>query len=196
MKNKAADCKGANSPGEQEVIRRILGGETQAFAELVRDYSAHVFMIVSHMVSSQEVEEVAHEVFIRAFRDLSGYRAEAPFEHWLSKIAVRTCYDYWRKQRRQKVSAVPEERLAVLEREAQELTSNENAAVERAKELLDWAFSHLTPEDRLVFSLLYLDDMSMKEAAQMLGWSVARVKIRSYRARQLMRKRLQNRREE
>lgn len=175
---------------EWQTIQKVVSGDAAAFADIIRLHRAHVFKIVTNMVSSQDVEEVAHEVFIRVFKDLSGYRRVAPFEHWLSKVTVRTCYDYWRRQRRQRITSVSDEQLQILEGEVARLNRTETGAVNRAKELLDWGLASLTPQDRLAFSLLYLEDMSMKEVAQILNWSLAQVKIRSYRARQALRRRL------
>ena len=176
---------------ERQIIKKVLAGDSAAFAEIVRLHRPHVFKIVANMVSWPEIEEVAHEVFIRAYKHLPGYRSTAPFEHWLSKVAVRTCYDYWRRRRRQKVTPVSDEELQALEREVSRLDRFEVQAVERARELLDWALDHLGPADRLAFSLLYLEEMSMKEVAGALGWSIPQVKMRSFRARRLLRKRLQ-----
>jgi RNA polymerase sigma-70 factor, ECF subfamily len=172
---------------EWQTIERVLSGEVAAFEELVHTYKSHVFKIVAHMVSSQEVEEVAHEVFIRAYKDLAGYRRKAPFQHWLTRIAQRTSYDYWRRQKRQRVIPVSDHDLRALEAAASGLQQFEDAAIQRAKELLDWALESLDPEDRLAFSLLYLEDMSMQEVGKILGWSLAKVKIRSFRARRVLR---------
>ncbi len=181
---------GLTLANRQQTIERVISGDVAAFEDIVHSYSDHVFRIVANMVSSQDVEEVAQEVFIRVFTDLTGYRKSAPFEHWLSRVTVRTCYDYWRRYRRQRVVPVSDDQLQLLEQEAAQLDRSDTAAVERAKELLDWALGHLKPQDRLAFSLLYLEEMSMKELGEMLGWSVAQVKIRSFRARQALRKQL------
>lgn len=178
------------------IIERVLGGDSAAFSDLVQRHKPHVLKIVSHMVASQDVEEVAHEAFIRVFRDLSSYGKRAPFQHWLSKVTVRTCYDYWRKQRSRRVFALSDEDLTALEAEFSGKCQVDDAAVERARELLDWALEHLAPQDRLAFSLLYLEERSMKEVSEIMGWSLAQVKIRSFRARRALRKLLKSDRQE
>jgi RNA polymerase sigma-70 factor, ECF subfamily len=67
----------------------------------------------------------------------------------------------------------------------------EEEAVQRAKDLLEWALQSLGPSDRLAFSLLYLEELSMKEVAEILDWSLAQVKIRSFRSRRKLRTLLQ-----
>lgn len=80
------------------------------------------------------------------------------------------------------------EELQFLEERGSREDSLEGQAVERARDLMDRVLEHLAPEDRLVFTLLYLEELPMKEAALALNWSVARVKIRSFRARRALRK--------
>jgi RNA polymerase sigma-70 factor (ECF subfamily) len=65
---------------------------------------------------------------------------------------------------------------------------NEQSSQKEAREVLDWALDRLSPEDRMVLELVYLEGLSGKEAAELLGWSVANVKIRSHRSRKKLRK--------
>jgi RNA polymerase sigma-70 factor (ECF subfamily) len=171
-----------------QIIAAVLSGNAAAFEGLVQKYKAYVFKIASHMVPSPEVDEVAHEAFIRAYKDLGSYRQQAPFQHWLSRVTERTCYDHWRRVRRQRVVAVAEEELKALVLEADLAKQSEEAAVKRARESLDWALGHLDPVGRLAFSMLYLENMSMPQVGEALGWSVAKLTIRSFRARHALKK--------
>lgn len=173
---------------ERACIEKVLAGDAAAFDDLVHEHGSYVFRIAGNMVAPQDVEEVAQEAFIRAFRDLRSYRFQAPFRHWLARIAVRACYDHWRRERRRRLVPVDDQQLRALELEASELRRGEEAAVERAREILGWALAHLAPPDRLAFSLLYLEDVPMREAAGMMGWSLAKIKARSFRARRALRK--------
>lgn len=177
---------------EHQIIARVLSGEVDAFSDLLTLHQSHVFKIVANMVASEDVEEVAHVVFIKVFRDLALYKFRSPFEHWIAKIAVRTCYDHWRTRRRQKVVTVSDQQLNLLEASIAHLENQETDAVRRAGELLDKALSWLDPKDRLAFSLLYLEGMAMKDVGEKLGWSVAQVKIRAFRSRQLLRRKLKS----
>src|SRR5574341_1479646 len=165
---------------DAEIIHRVLGGEIDLFAELIARYQQHVARIVSRHVPRDRVAEVAHDVFVRAYGGLAGYSGEAPFEHWLSRIAVRTCYHFWRVTGREElpVSALTEEHQRWMEQVlAAESDDRFREQVERreAEELSKWALSHLSAENRLVLTLMYLDGHSAREAAGLLGWSVAKV---------------------
>ena len=175
-----------------EIIHRVLRGEIDLFAELITRYQQHVAGIVGRHVPRDRVAEVAHDAFVRAYGGLAGYSGQAPFEHWLSRIAVRTCYQFWRAMRREElpVSALTEEPLQWMEQVlASESDDRFREQVKRreAEELSQWALGHLSAENRLVLSLMYLDGHSARETAGLLGWSVAKVKVRAYRARQTLR---------
>jgi RNA polymerase sigma-70 factor (ECF subfamily) len=180
-----------------EIIHRVLQGEIDCFAELIARYQQHVARIVSRHVPGDRVAEVAHDVFVRAYGGLPGFSGQAPFEHWLSSIALRTCYHFWRAMRRQElpVSALTEEHQQWMEQVlAAESGDRFREQVKRreAAELSQWALSHLSAENRLVLTLMYLDGHSAREAASLLGWSVAKVKVRAHRARQTLRKLLRD----
>lgn len=176
-----------------EIIRRVLDGEIDRFAELIARYQQHVAKITNRHVPSDRVAEVAHDVFVRAYTGLAGFSGNTPFEHWLSGIAVRACYDFWRARRREDlpVSALTAEHQGwmdhVLAAESDD-RFREQEGRQEAAELLQWALGHLSAENRLVLTLVYLDGYSVRDAAQLLGWSMINVKVRAYRARQMLRK--------
>ncbi len=173
---------------EWQIVDKVLAGDVSTFELIIERHKAQVFKIVSAMVNSQEVEEVAHQAFVRAYRDLHTYRKQAPFEHWLAKVTVRTCYDHWRSVKRNRVQVASDEKMRVFEAASSNVVQCENGAVERAKDLVDWALDYLKPQDRLAFTLLYLEEMSFKEVSEILGWSIVQLKMRSFRARNTLRK--------
>lgn len=193
----AAECPGfmgvqALVSDDCEVIRRVLQGEVDRFAELIDRYQQHVTRITNRHVPSDRVAEIAHDVFVRAYTSLSSFSGRTPFEHWLSRVAVRTCYDFWRARRREAlpVSALSTEHQAwmdhVLAAESDD-QFREQARRQEAAELLQWALGHLSAENRLVLTLVHLEGYSVREAAGLLGWSVVNVKVRAHRARQMLR---------
>lgn len=178
---------------EQELIQRIRGGDRERFADLISCYESHVVRIVGRRVPADRVEEIAHDVFVRAYFGLAQFSSDVPFDHWLAGIAVRTCYDFWRDRKREEV---PVSTLTgdhhrwieqVLAAQSDDEWRNQTGRQE-AKEVLDWALSHLSPENRAVLTLVHLDGHSVREAAQLLGWSVVTVKVRAHRARHALRK--------
>jgi RNA polymerase sigma-70 factor (ECF subfamily) len=177
-----------------EIIRRVVDGDVNAFEPLLVKYQKPVFHLVSKHVPQDSVEEIAHEAFVKAYQALPSFKCKSSFKQWLFAIAIRTCYDFWRKAYRTRelpISSLTEKDQRWLE-EALAVQSNqvglEKNAQQEARELLDWALSRLSAKDRMVLELVYLDGHSVKEAADLLGWSITNVKVRSFRARKKLRK--------
>ena len=94
---------------DAEIIAAVLNGDVSAFEPLVVKYQPRVFATARRYARREsEVEDIVQEVFIKAFQKLASFRGEAPFEHWLMRGAVRTCYDFLRKHQRNRESALAE----------------------------------------------------------------------------------------
>jgi RNA polymerase sigma-70 factor (ECF subfamily) len=183
----------SSKPSDAEIIRRIIEGEVNAFEFLLVRYKDHVFDVVKKHVPYNEVEETAQDVFVRAYQSLATFKERSSFKQWLSTIAVRACYDFWRKRYRSRelpMSSLAEEHREWLEKVVSNRSGesfDDKDSRKKARELLDWALDRLSPEDRMVLELVYLEGLSGREAADLLGWSVANVKVRSLRARRKLR---------
>ncbi len=176
---------------DTELIRAVLDGDTASFEPLMKNYMPRVFGTVRRYSRLEsEVEDIVQEVWSKAFQKLGSFRAEAPFEHWLMRLTVRTCYDYLRSHRRNRetsFSELTENEEDWLERfVSSPTTAPEDAAA--AKQLIDRLLEQLTPPARLVITLLEIEERSVKEISALTGWSVALVKVRAFRARTEMRK--------
>lgn len=180
-------------------VDRVLAGDVNAFANLLKRHQDHVTGIVRRHVPPDRVEETAQDVFVRAYRSLANFRESDRFRQWLSAIAVRTCYDFWRRRYRRRevvVSQLSEAHRAWLEKVgASDAEQDWQALGNRAeaRQVLDWAMAQLSAEDRMVIELVHLEERSVKEAARLLGWSVANVKVRAFRARQKMHRLIEKR---
>jgi RNA polymerase sigma-70 factor (ECF subfamily) len=176
---------------ETELIAAVLKGDSASFEPLVQKYSPRVFATARRYARREsEVEDIAQEVWLKAFDKLKSFRGAAPFEHWLMRLTVRTCYDFLRGHQRNRESSfsdLSEPESDWLERfvSAPEAAS-ENAAA--AKMLVGRVLERLTPQARLVITLLEIEDRSVKEISKLTGWSVPLVKVRAFRARAEMRK--------
>lgn len=179
---------------DHEIVRRVRGGDVDAFEPLLIKYKNDVLKIVTKHVPYHDMEEIAHEVFVRAYQSLPNFKSKGGFKQWLSVIAVRTCYDYWR--RKYKSREVPMSSLSnkhrdwlekVISTESSRL-ADEKAFQQEAREVLDWALGKLSAADRMVLELVYLEGLSGKEVANLLGWSLANVKVRSFRSCKKFRK--------
>ena len=182
---------------DEEIIRRVVAGEVDLFAELLMRYQEHVGRIVAGHVPREMVEEVAHDVFVRAYLSLPTYSFRTPVSHWLSTIAVRSCYDVWRNisARREVPLGGPSEGAEEQQQWTEHVLAAESkdrfdAMVRQqdATNLLQRALAQLSPENRMVVTLVHLEGHSVREAAELLGWSVVNVKVRAHRARQQLRK--------
>ena len=186
-----------HSSEERDLLRRIRQGETERFADLISRYQGHVSRIVDRRVPADQVEEVAHDVFVRAYFSLAQFSESAPFDHWLAGIAVRTCYDFWRARTRTEVpvSALTDDHHRWIEQVLSAQSEDQfrdRARKHEAADVLEWALRQLSPENRAVLTLVHLDGYSVREAAEFLGWSIINVKVRAHRARQALRKLLRH----
>jgi RNA polymerase sigma-70 factor (ECF subfamily) len=188
---------GEGAPDDGDLLRRISRGETDRFADLISRYQHHVLRIVSRRVPADHVEEIVHDVFVRAYFGLAQFSHSVSFDHWLAGIAVRACYDFWRARKRDELplSALTEEHHRWIE---QVLTTQSDEQFRdqvrrrEAGEILEWALGQLSPENRAVVTLVHLEGHSVRDAARLLGWSVVNVKVRAHRARQALRTILSN----
>ena len=176
---------------EAELIAAVLAGDAESFEPLVQKYSPRVFATARRYARREsEVEDIAQEVWLKAFDRLGSFRGEAPFEHWLMRLTVRTCYDFLRGHRRNRESIFAD--LTDPERDwlerfvAQPEAASENA--DAARLLVTRILERLSPPARLIITLLEIEDRSVKEIAGLTGWSVPLVKVRAFRARREMRK--------
>ena len=181
---------------DAEIARRIVAGDVDAFEEVLKKYQRHVLNIIKKHVPYGHEEDIAQDVFIRAFQSLPLATFEGPnsFQGWISTIAIRTCYDFWRKRYRSRelsMSSLTEWQQAWLEEalsEASAQSFHQKGLEKEAKEILDWALDKLSAEDRMVVELVHFEGYSVKEAGRLLGWSTANVKVRSFRSRKKLRR--------
>ena len=168
-------------------LEAVRAGDQGAARSLVEELYPQVIKIVRRRLPRWIGEEdLSQEIFLKMFSRLEQYRGDVPFPHWVSRIAVTTCIDQLRKQKRR-----PELRWADLsEEEAQVLdavTADDNAedAGESlaARELLDKLMSQLKPDDQLVLQLMDLEQKTMAEVSEITGWNTTLIKVRAFRAR-------------
>ena len=176
---------------EAELIAAVLKGDAASFEPLVQKYSPRVFATTRRYARREsEIEDIAQEVWLKAFSKLQSFRGEAPFEHWLMRMTVRTCYDFLRGHQRNRESSFSE--LSEPENDWLErfVTAPESASEnsDAAKLLIERVMEKLSPSARLVITLLEIEDLSVKEITELTGWSVPLVKVRAFRARGEMRK--------
>ena len=170
---------------DEGLITATLAGDDEAFACLVKRYKRRVFGLAARFArDSDELEDICQEVFIKAYENLGKFRAEAPFEHWISKISVRACHDALRSRRHDKHNLAWDDISYEIKDHAEAARSEASLA----RELLDLAMGLLKPDERLVITLMELEEMTLRETAALTGWSEANIKVRAFRARQALKK--------
>ena len=174
---------------DESLVAATLRGDEEAFAEIVRRYKGRVFAAAARFGrDDHQLDDIAQEVFVRAFRNLGKFRGDAPFEHWLSRIIVSACYDFLRKERRVREQVA----LDAIEYEVRDLTIDSAIEAGRARELLAFAMARLAPDEQLIVTLCEIEERPIREVAELTGWSEGNVKVRAFRARQNLKKILEN----
>lgn len=175
---------------DEEVVERVLAGDTSLFEILMRRYNQRLFRVARGIVTDDaEAEDVAQEAYVRAFRELATFRGEARFSTWLTRIACHEAMARARKRRRLVPIAggEPPDPPAETRGPERDLENRELQAVLRdAVELL--------PDPlRTVFCLREIEGLSTEQTADALGLTVENVRVRLHRAKRSLRQALDER---
>lgn len=178
----------ATLSSELDDVRQSRKGDSDAYQRLIEQNQEHVSRILWRFTRDRVVhEELVQDVFVEAYIGLRSYRGKAPFAHWLSRIATRTGYRYWRRmaRRHETESFSLEEWDQVADPNG---TDAEDIDPGRAAELVHSLLAQLGPRDRLVLTLRYLEGCDVAETAHRTGWTKGMVKVQSLRARKKLQK--------
>lgn len=173
-------------------LDRVRRCDQVAARELVDHLYPLVIRIVrSHLPRRVAEEDLAQEVFMKMFTRLEQYQGAVPFPHWVSRIAVTTCIDHLRAQKRRpefRWADLPENQAEVLDA----VMTNENDVAANdalaAHELVHQLLEALKPDDQLVIRLLDLEQKTIAEIADLTGWNQSLIKVRAFRARRKLQK--------
>jgi RNA polymerase sigma-70 factor (ECF subfamily) len=172
-------------PTDESLVSAACGGDDGAFARLVGRHKRRVFRLAARFArDTDELEDICQDVFIRVYEHLSAFRNDAPFEHWLTKIAVRVCHDALRGRRHEKHHTSLDDMMVELP----DCAGNSESEVRQARQFLKYAMSGLSADEQLIITLLELEEFSVREASAATGWSEANVKVRAHRARQALKR--------
>ena len=180
---------------EAKMIASILAGDTERYHELIRPYEHRVYvMALSFMKDQAEAEDVAQEAFLKAYRNLATFRAEAKFSTWLISITLNEARTRLRSQGRMPTESLDDTSEGshvspALLRDWREVPLE---ALERAevRQMLQEAITSLPDIYRTVFILRDVEELSVDETASTLKISIANVKVRLHRARMMLQKQL------
>jgi len=182
-----SDTESAGPPEGDDVlqeVRRAHRGDADAYARLVEHYEDAVARQMWRFTRDRSAHrQLVQDVFVNAFFSVHSYRGRGPFLHWLRKIAVRTGYAFWRaRRRRRREQSLAPEQAALLAEPPEEHDPSE------AADLVHAVLGRLPERDRLVLTLLYLEERTVAEIADLLGWSRSMVKVQAWRARKKLRR--------
>lgn len=171
---------------DAELAAASLNGDSDAFGKLIELHQEAIATQMRRFSRDQRViEELVHDVFVEAYTSLKSYRADSPLLHWLRKIAVRVGYRYWKRRSRNVEQTIP---LSEMNGKLEQYVDGSDQGPSDASETLGDLLELLPTPDRLVLTLIYWDGCSVAEAAELAGWSQAKVKVQAYRSRKRLRK--------
>ena len=177
---------------EADCLQRARAQDESACRELVEHlYPAVIRIVRAHLPRRDAEEDLAQEVFMKMFARLDQYREKVPLEHWVSRIAVTTCYDKLRAQQRRpewRRADLSTEESERIDRMAADTADETEADASAARELVEQLMARLNPRDRLVITLLDLEQRSIAEIRSVTGWNSSLIKVRAFRARKKLRR--------
>jgi RNA polymerase sigma-70 factor (ECF subfamily) len=171
---------------------RVRARDELAARELVEIlYPLVARLVRAHLPQRDDPEDLAQEVFMKIFARLDQFRGEVPFEHWVSRVAISTCIDKLRAQKRRPTvrwSDLSEQEQAVIERISAEEQSSGTQGESLAWDILQKLLQALAPAERMLVTLLELEQKSIAEVCALTGWNSGVVRIRAFRARHKLKK--------
>jgi RNA polymerase sigma-70 factor (ECF subfamily) len=177
---------------DEEVVSRVLAGETALFEILMRRYNQRLYRM-SRMIlrDDGEAEDVMQDAYVRAYEHLNQFAGKAAFSTWLTRIAIHEALA--RKRRRSRMDeldAMPAngETMSILK--SSDPSPEAGSATAEARQMLEEAVDQLPEAYRSVVVMREVEDMSVAETADSLGVSEAVVKTRLHRAHAMLRKAL------
>ena len=179
---------------EAEMIAAILGGDTQLYHELIQPHERSVYLMALSFVKNEaDAEDIAQEAFLKAFHSLSTFRAESKFSTWLVSITLNEARSRLRRQTTVRMESLDDHPGGVVSpallRDWREIPS-EVLERQEIRLMRQEAVISLPAIYRQVFQLRDVEDLSVKETAEVLGISVPSVKVRLHRARTMLQKQL------
>jgi len=168
-------------------VAQVLAGDDDAFRHLVdRTYPLVAKIVRAYLPPSCDRAAAEQEAYLRCFERLGQFRHDAPLEHWLSRIAVSVCLDALRKRGRTKElrhADLSEAESAALDAALAVRGTDRRPDAVAARELLTHVFGQLPPEDTLLLTMHELEERTLAETAELMGWRLSWTKLKLSRAR-------------
>ncbi len=174
-----------------DIISQVLQGDKQAYALLVSRYQNFVFTIVLRFIKSREdAEEIAQDVFVKAYRSLADFKGTAKFSTWLYTITTTSCITFLRKKKLDMQSLDNEQVFDSADIIDSGMSANQVEQKSKVN-MVSNAIKMLSPDDAQIITLFYKAEQSLEEIAQILGIEPNAVKVRLHRARTRLKDKMQ-----
>ncbi len=180
---------------DEEVVARVLAGETPLFEVLMRRYNQRLYRM-SRMIlrDDAEAEDVMQDAYVRAYEHLDQFAGKAAFSTWLTRIAIHEALARKRRRgRHDELDAMPMSGESMPMMKSSAPSPETNTATAQSRELLEQAIESLPENYRSVVVMREVEEMSVAETAASLGVTEAVVKTRLHRAHAMLRKELYSR---
>jgi RNA polymerase sigma-70 factor, ECF subfamily len=176
-------------------LQRVRENDPEASQELINELFPLVMKIVrGHLPRRMDPEDLAQIVFIKIFQKIEQYHGDAPFPHWVSRIAVNTCLNELRSEKARpelRWADLGEEQAEALERVMDRSNATPIDQDVATRDLADRLLETLPARDRLILTMLDLEERSVADVSEMTGSPEAVVKVRAFRARRKLRKEME-----
>lgn len=175
------------------LVQAVLNGDQAAYEEIFDRHRRMITRVVAKFFREKaDIEEAVQQSFTKAYFSLDKFRGgESPLKSWLARIAVNVCYDEFRRRQRKNerlFAEMSDEEVEYVETVVDgRAVSADNSVI--AEQLIDRFTSGLSPEDRIALALVYSQEYSLDEAANVIGISTSSLKSRLFRCRNHIRKR-------
>ena len=176
-----------------ECLARAREGDEKAVLDIFNYMYPHVAKLVqANLPVRESAEDLIQQVCVKVVTHLDQFSGKVPLLHWVSRIAVNTCLNQIRHEKRRpevRLADLSEDEAAVVEHLAAsptELSASDQVA---SKELVDKLLGTLRPDDRMLMRLMYLEGRNVEEISGLTGWNKSLIKVRAFRARAQLRRR-------
>ncbi len=176
-----------------ECLSRAREGDEKAVLDIFNYMYPHVAKLVqANLPVRESAEDLIQQVCVKVVTHLDQFSGKVPLLHWVSRIAVNTCLNQIRHEKRRpevRLADLSEDEAAVVEHLAHSPTEISASEQFASRELVEKLLDGLKPQDRLLMRLMYLEGRQLEDIAGITGWNKAMIKVRVFRARAQLRKR-------
>lgn len=168
---------------ENILIQRVLDGDVQSFEEIVRNYNVMVYTLAYRVLKNhEEAEELAQDVFLKVYQSLDSFNMKSKISTWIYRITYNSSINKYKSQKR-KIDTI-----GIDDSVEFSISSSPDAhhdiSLKEKRKIINDSILKLPETDKIIVTLYYYEELSVKEIAEIVGISVNNVKIKLHRSRQ------------